>query len=354
MKLEFKNKKITGILTVIPKNIVKFEDEIANYNFSSRQSMKLKIVMGYNEKRIVKEGTCSSDLCEFGLNYLFQNKLLNKADVDALIFVSQSPDYFMPPTSNLLQGKLGLKQDMLCMDIAQGCAGFIIGLIQAFMLLEQKGIKKVVLLNADVLSPKVSKKDRNSNPLIGDGAAITIIENSNSPNNITASLKMDGTNALCLNIPAGGFRLPSSAKTAEMQIDEAGNYRSLDNLVMKGDDVFNFVLEQVPDLIEQLLKEENIPKETIDYFMCHQPNKFMLQKLADKLKIPYEKMPNNIVEYFGNASGVTIPTNISFNLGEKLLHNRYKVCLAGFGVGLTWAAMILDIEKLSFNKLIDF
>ncbi len=352
MFLEFENKKITGLLTIIPENIVKFDDEIGYYNFSEKQCKKLKLIMGYEEKRVVKNHTCSSDLCEFGMNYLFDNNLLKRDEVDALVMVTQSPDYFMPATSNVLHGKLGLKKDIVCMDICQGCCGFIIGLIQSFMLLEQKSINKVVLLNADVLSSKVSKRDRNSNPLIGDGASVTIIEKSDKKQKICAEINFDGTNALCLNIPAGGFRMPSTPETAIMHEDEAGNSRALDNLVMKGDDVFNFVLNKVPEQIEYLLSSQNLSKEDIDYFMCHQPNKFMLQKLADKLDVSYDKMPNNIVEKFGNASGVTIPTDICLNLPDE--KDEYKICLSGFGVGLTWASMILDIENLNFKKIIEY
>ena len=130
MNLIFKNKKITGILTVLPENEVKFEDEIGNYNFSEAKSLKLKTTMGYNKRHIVNDGVCVSDLCTFGLSYLFDHKLLSKDDIDALILVTQSPDYFMPPTSNIIQGRFNLKHDMICMDINQGCAGYIVGLIQ--------------------------------------------------------------------------------------------------------------------------------------------------------------------------------------------------------------------------------
>lgn len=353
MRLNFENKKVTGILTVVPKNIIKFDDEIQNYNFTEKQCKKLKLIMGYEQKRVADKGVCSSDLCEYGMNYLFDNNFLKREDIDAIILVTQSPDYFMPATSCILHGKLCLKKDIVCMDISQGCCGFLIGLTQAFMLLEQKNINKVVLMNADVLSPKISKRDRNSNPLIGDAASITIIEKSNNGEKIAADIKFDGTNALCLNIPAGGFRMPSTPETAIMHEDEAGNFRSLDNLVMQGDDVFNFVLNKVPAQIEELISSQNLSKDDIDYFMCHQPNKFMLQKLADKLSVSYEKMPNNIVENFGNASGVTIPTNICFNLSGKT-NRKLKLCLSGFGVGLTWASMILDIDKLNFNEIIEF
>lgn len=352
MRFEFSNKKITGILSIVPQNEVKFDDEIANYNFLEKQCLKLKSIMGYDRKRVALDGVCSSDLCAYGMNWLFEQGLLNKEDIDAFIMVTQSPDYFMPATSNVLHGKLGLKQDIVCMDICQGCCGFIIGLIQAFMLLEQKHINKVVLCNADVLSPKVSKRDRNSNPLIGDGAAVTVIEKSDKGEKIVAEINFDGSNALCLNIPAGGFRMPSNAETAVMHEDEAGNFRALDNLVMKGDDVFNFVLNKVPEQIEGLLQSVGLPKDKIDYFMCHQPNRFMLQKLADKLGVSYDKLPNNIVENFGNASSVTIPLCINYNLQNQ--KGPLKLCLSGFGIGLTWGSMVLDLNKLNFNNIIEF
>jgi 3-oxoacyl-[acyl-carrier-protein] synthase III len=354
MNFTFQNKKITGILTVLPGNEVKFDDEIENYSFSAAKSMKLKLTMGYNTRRVVKEGICVSDLCVFGLEHLFAKSLLKKEEIDALILVTQSPDYFMPPTSNVIQGHLNLKQDMICLDINQGCAGYIIGIIQAFMMLEQKEISKVVLLNADVLSRKVSKKDRNSNPLIGDGASITIVEKSDAPCKIYGNLKMDGNGASALMIPAGGFKMPASEQTSILNEDSAGNLRSLDNLVMKGDEVFNFVQREVPPMIEQLIVDSESRKEKIDYYMFHQPNKFMLQKLADKLRVDRNKMPADIVENYGNSSGVSIPTAITHTVGNKLLDNDFLMCLAGFGVGLTWGSLLLNIGNIDFCEMINF
>ncbi|UBD75549.1 ketoacyl-ACP synthase III [Parabacteroides goldsteinii] len=354
MRLKFYNKKITGILTVLPSKEVLFEEEMENYNFSIAKSMKLKMAMGYNKHRIVEDGVCVSDLCVHGLKYLFDNAMLCKDDIDALLLVTQSPDHFMPATSNVIQGKLGLGTNVFCMDINQGCCGFIIGLIEAFMLLEQESINKVVLLNADVLSRKVSKRDRNSNPLTGDAATITIVEKSDLSSTIHGFLKMDGSRSDALMIPAGGFRLPVTEETGRMVEDASGNFRSLENLVMKGDEVFNFVQREVPFMIEGLLLDAGYSKENVDWYMFHQPNRFMLHKLADKLGVPHEKMPSNIVENFGNSSGATIPTNISFNLGTRLKEERYTFCLAGFGVGLTWGALLLDIGNLSFNDIIYF
>lgn len=353
MNLKFKNKRISGILTVLPSNEVRFEDEMENYNFSPAKSMKLKLTMGYDKRKVVADGVCVSDLCITGLNYLIEKNLLIKEEIDALLLVTQTPDYFMPPTSNIVQGKLGLKQDMICMDINQGCAGFIIGLVQAFLLLEQETINKVVLMNADVLSRKVSKQDRNSNPLIGDGASITIIEKDASSSIIYGSIKMDGKGAEALIIPAGGMRMPFSNETSKIEIDANGNYRSKNNLVMKGDEVFNFVQTEVPPMIEDLLTAAETNVGEVDYFMFHQPNKFMLQKLADKMGISYSKMPNDVVQHYGNASGVSIPTAITHTLRKNLEQKTYKVCLAGFGVGLTWSSLLMNIGNLSFCEMIE-
>ena len=123
---------------------------------------------------------------------------------------------------------------------------------------------------------------------------------------------------------------------------------------MKGDEVFQFVQNEVPPLIEEVLKSASCQISEIDYFMFHQPNKFMLNKLADKLNIPHTKMPSNIVEEFGNSSGASIPTAITHNLKELMENIKMKFCLSGFGIGLTWGAVIIEIGNLKFNKIINY
>ncbi len=354
MNFKFRRKRISGILTVLPAREQSFVEDMKNFNFSEARSLKLKEVMGYDKHRIVEPGVCVSDLAVAGLEHLFKNGLLRPDEFDALILITQSPDYFMPPTSNVIQRRLNLKHDLLCLDINQGCAGFVIGMIQAFSLLEQESIGRVVIINADVLSRKTSPKDRNSYPLIGDGASITVVERETEDSVIYANLKMDGTRNNVLMIPAGGLRLPGSPETARLEDVGDNNLRARDHLHMDGSAVFNFVQMEVPPLIDDLLKYAGATMDEVDYFFCHQPNRFMLQKLADKMKVPYAKMPSNVVECFGNSSGVTIPAAITFNLRDRLEKEKFKVCFAGFGVGLAWGAMLLDLGDLNFNDMIDY
>jgi 3-oxoacyl-[acyl-carrier-protein] synthase-3 len=354
MNFTFHRKRISGILTVVPANEQSFVAEMKNFNFPESRSLKLKEVMGYDKRRMVSPGVCVSDLAVFGLERMFERGWLKPEEIDALLVVTLTPDHFVPPTSNLIQGRLGLKQDMLCLDLNQACAGFVIGLIQAFALLEQESIRKVVLINADVLSRKASPKDRNIYPLIGDAAAITIIERDSEDSVIYANAKTDGARAEALIIPAGGMRLPCAAETAVLEDVGDNNLRAKDHLRMDGTAIFNFVQVEVPPLIADLLAQAGVKTEAVEYFLCHQPNRFMLEKLADKMKIPHSRMPNNVVQHFGNSGGATIPTAIAFNLADQLKKETRLVCLAGFGGGLTWASMLMRLGRLAFCELIDY
>lgn len=354
MKLVFRGKRIEGLLTILPANERLFVDEMDQFDFPRARSLKLKDVMGYDRHRIVDGAVCVSDLAVAGFEHLFAQGLLGRDDFDALIVVTQTPDYLMPATSSVIQGRLGLQHDLFCMDINQGCAGFLIGLYQAFMLLEQPAVRRVALVNADVLSRKVSARDRNSYPLIGDAAAITLVGRSNDDATIHANLKMDGSRREALMIPAGGLREPSSEETRVAHADTEGNLRARDNLVMDGSAVFNFVQTEVPPMIEALLADAGTDAAAVDTFLFHQPNRFMLQKLADKLQVPYAKMPSNVVEHFGNSSGVTIPLALALNLRERVLDETLTAVLGGFGVGLTWSSMLLPLGPLDYCDMIDY
>lgn len=353
MRLKFTDKKISGLLLVLPAREQSFLDDMKNFDFPESRSIKLMKVMGYDKHRLVSDDVCSSDLGIHGLRHLIDTSRIEKESIDALVVVTQSPDYLMPPTSSVIQGELGLKEDMFCVDINQGCAGFIVGLIEAFSLLEQDSISRVALINVDVMSRKVNAKDRNSYPLIGDAASIAIVDKA-AGTEIWANIKMDGSRRDALMIPAGGMRLPSSPDTAVVEDAGDGNYRSKDNLKMDGTAVFNFVQTEVPPLIADIMDFSNKSDEDISAYAFHQPNKFMLEKLADKLGVDRLKVPMDVVERFGNNSGVTIPTVLATNLKHDLLSRSDLYCLAGFGVGLTWASMVMPIGPLEFCEQIDY
>ena len=258
MKLQFNGLRIRGVQLVLPSNEVAFDSEVNAYNFTQQQSDKLKLVMGYDRRRVVNDGVTSSDLVVAGFESLVRNGLLDIETLDALIVVTQTPDYLIPGTSYVIHGRLGMRQDILCLDINQGCAGYIVGLITAFSLLGQKNFRRVALVNVDVLSRLVAIADRNSRPIIGDAAAITVVEIDPDGGPIYGNLKVDGSRWDALMVPAGGMKIRPGPETHVPKTDPNGNTRSLDNLVMKGDAVFNFVMQEVPPMIESLLQEGDV------------------------------------------------------------------------------------------------
>jgi 3-oxoacyl-[acyl-carrier-protein] synthase-3 len=353
MKAIFKNFCIEGICSVVPSNEINFDDEISNYNFTVAQTKKLKLAFGLNTRRVAPNGVCSSDLAVSGLQAIFDDHPQYRNSIGAIFFISQTPDYIIPPTSNLIQTRLGLPSSTYCIDINQGCAGFIIGLFQAYQLLASTNIDKVAIITADVLSSKVSERDRNSRPLIGDAATVTIVGRTNREKKSYFNIMMDGKNAMALCVPAGAARIPYSSETSKMSEDEAGNFRSLNHLVMKGDAVFNFVQTEIPPLINETIQYAGLLKNDIDYYFFHQPNDFMLRKLCSALNINFDKMPNELVGKYGNSSGSTIPIVITRQyLNEKFDNNI--CCLSGFGVGLTWGSVIMEMDKFNFCILKEF
>jgi len=353
MKTIFKEKKISGILTVLPETESYFDDEINNYAFPPKQTLRLKKIMGYEKHRLAKQETATSDLCVFGLNYLLEEKLIQAEDIGAIICVTLTPDHFVPHTSNVIHGSFDLPKDIVCMDIMQGCCGFMMGLLEGFALLNYMPDKKVLLFNADVLSHKVAKGDRKSFPLIGDGTTITVLENSKDASELRYMIQTDSKLRDIVKIPAGGSRMPCTERTAELADDGEGNWRSLDHLRMDGNEVFRFVQEDVPPMIWDALEDAGWSTEDVDYFFMHQPNRFVLRKLAERLEVPYEKIPMDIVEIFGNTSGATVPMTITHTCPEELCSGKKKVVMSAFGSGMTWSVLTGELGDMDFCRTIE-
>ena len=352
MQFTFKGKKVSSILGILPEKLAKFDDEVKNYTFPENQTMRLKKIMGFEAHRLSKESTTVSDFAVRGLNYIINKNWITKEEIGAIVVVTLCPDYFLPHISNIIQGECGLSHDVICLDIAQGCCGYIVGLLESFLLLDHLKNKKVVLVNGDVLTHRISPKDRNEYPVMGDAAAISIVENTEDDKLIYLDLMMDGEKRDCLKIPAGGFRMPSSPETAEMKDTGDGNIRALDHMYMDGNEVLSFVMREVPQLIENIYSRSEYKIEETEYFLFHQPNRFILDKLANKLKIDKSKLPMDLVEKTGNPSGASIPLMTSLDFGKKFEEKAYKCCLSGFGSGLAYGAILMEFGGFNHCEVI--
>ena len=354
MKSIFKHRKISAVVAVVPKEEYRFDDEYPIFKLTADKAKRFKKMMSLDRHRIAPPNVCSSDLCQYGLQHLLSEGTLKKEEIGALIFVSQTPDYIMPPTSNVIQGKLGLGREMICLDINQGCSGFLLGLIQAFVLLEIAALPKVVLLNGDTCSKQTDKCNRISYPLTGDAGSVTVIERCKTENPIYMDVKNDGSRHKAIMIPAGGYRTPSTPETLKLREVEEGVVLNQEHVHMDGPAIFSFTMEDVPPQIDEILAFSGDTRESIEQFLFHQPNPFILKQMADKMKIPPEKLPNNVVSLYGNCSSVTIPLNIALNCSEPVLRNSPRVCLSGFGVGLSWISMVMNLGPLEVCKIVAY
>lgn len=346
----FHQKRIRGVLGVLPENEYDYDEETKP--FQDIHTKRLKRIMGYGKRRAAKSKTTTSDLCVYGFDYVLKHNWIKKEEIGAVVVVTISPDHYVPHVSNIIHGEFDLPHDVVCVDIPQACAGYIMGLMEACMLLEHMPKdKKVVLFTGDVLCRKEKETPLAYPSFGGDGASVSIIENDSEAGDIFLSLYNDGANRNALIIPAGGFRLPRSPETDVMMDIGDGTMRTQNCMWMDGSGVFNFVQREVPPMVEELLSYGDISVDDVDWFLFHQPNKFMLQKLADKMKVPYEKMPMNVVGDFGNSNSNTVPFALASNLSEEIKENSYRCCLAGFGAGLCWGAALLELGDLDFCEM---
>lgn len=346
MLTSFKNKKISAVYTILPSNEVDFMDEAGNYSFSEIQMKKLKKVMGFGTRRVAKEGETVSDYAIYSIQQMLQDGIFKEDEIGAIIVTTTSPDHFIPPISNIVQGKFKFNEDVVCLDISQGCCGYTVGLTYSFMTLEAMRDKKVLLIAGDLLSFRVSTRDRASRPITGDAVTVSVIENTTEDSTIWCSLKNDGKDAFAVYIPAGGTRMPITPETTKEEEDEFGNWRGKQHLVMQGDLVFNIIINMTPVMMEELLDKSGDSIKDIDYFVCHQSSSFTLKKLAQRLEVTEQKLFNDIVPKYGNSSSATIPVTLCEHHNEMFADGkRKKIMFAAFGTGMSLGAVLMDMEK---------
>lgn len=354
MVTSFNNKTISAIYSVLPAHEVDFMDEAGNYSFSEIQMKKLKKVMGFGTRRVAMEGETVGDYAIYGITKMLEDGVFKESEIGAIIVTTTSPDHFIPPISNIVQGKFDFDDDVVCIDISQGCCGYTVGLTYAFMTLNSLMNKKVLLIAGDMLSARVSTRDRASRPITGDCVTISIIENTSEENRIYCSLKNDGKDAFAVYIPAGGTRMPITPETTKEEEDEFGNWRGKQHLVMQGDLVFNIIINMTPVMMEELLAKSGDKMDDIDYFVCHQSSSFTLKKLAQRLDVTEERLPRDIVPKYGNSSSATIPVTMCEHCDQFFADGKKKkIMFAAFGTGMSLGAVLMDLDK-PVCKMIDY
>lgn len=348
--LQYEGVGITAMSAALPKRVI-VNREYTEV-FTKEEANEIVDKTGIEQRRFADANTCSSDLCLAAAEKLIADNGIDKEDIDLLVFISQTPDYRMPATSVTLQHRLGLGNKVIAFDINLGCSAFIYGLSVVYGLMERSNLKKALLLDGETRSKVYSPRDRRSAFLFGDGGVAALIERDPKFGKSTFSLNSDGSRADLIMIPAGGYRKMSSAETVvEKVVDEFGNMRSDEQGYMRGGDVFNFVIREIPRDIKNTLAFTDKAVGDFDYVVFHQANNFINSYIMKKMKLDANKIPSTIAK-FGNTSSVSVPLTIVSELQGKLNGNK-QVLLSAFGVGMTWATGIVPFADCKISDIVE-
>ena len=316
--------KIHAISCAVPRqklSLVEYAPDL----LTEKSARRMAKGTGFSALRVSDENTTTSDLCAAAAEQIFVNT--DRNSIGALVFVTQTPDYVLPATSHILQDRLGLKNDVLCLDINEGCSGYVTGVYVASLLAKQLK-SRVCLLGGDTITKLTLPVDRATRCIFGDAGTATIIEPGEQ--NVAFSFASYGEryNAIIME--------NSRHRMKENPVNEGWLY-------LDGVGIMNFTLNEVPGIMQEIVVKKNISMQEVSLFACHQANRMILQSLAEKLQVPVEKIPFTAGEC-GNEGSASIPMVLTASDRECLSN----VMCCGFGVGLSAGAFLYDFTDTAF------
>lgn len=336
--------RIAGLVSCVPSKEVGNDYFIDRFGETAvRDVVKM---IGVNSRRWADESTSTADLCRAAGTKLLQDLDWNPASVDALVFVSQTPDYRLPGTAFVLQSAWGLSTSCIALDINLGCSGYPQALWLGMNMIQTGVARRVLLAVGDTISKIVDPDDRSTSLLFGDAGTVTALEQSDMGDEAHFIIGSDGAGVRNLIVPEGAFKRYDASADPRM----AG--KSPDCLFMDGSEIFNFTLQAVPRLVSRTLEVAGMDREAYGAFLFHQANLFMLKHLAKKAGLAADKVPTNIAE-FGNTSCASIPLLMTTGLKQPLKDSTLRLGMFGFGVGYSWASASLDVGPLKLVEMIE-
>jgi len=335
--------RFAGMATCVPKRVYHNVNDAPPKLRSERERLARNI--GIYTRRLCPDWQTFSDLAFDATEKLLSELEWNKADIDALIVVTQSPDYLIPATAIILQDRLQLPQTTIAYDVNLGCSGYPFGLHLLGCMIAAGAIKKGLVLVGD---RSANEKD----PLFSDAGTATALEFDSDAPPMYFDLNSDGSGYQAIILPVGGHRCPAEVSDLIEYRDEGGFLRRGTDLVLDGPAVLSFSTQRVPPAVEKMLGEASLTKDEIDYFVFHQANRMINETIRKKLKLPEEKVPSTLRD-FGNTSGASLPVTMTARLHESLAQGKKRLLLSGFGIGLSWGTCIMDVENAKFPALLE-
>lgn len=327
---------IKGISYYLPKQVYTNDDLVRDFPEWSVDKVMKKV--GVETRHLAANNETAGDMAEKAARKLFEEYDIDPTNIDFLLLCTQSPDYFLPSTACILQNRLGIPTSAGAFDYNLGCSGCIYGMAVAKGLIKAGIARNILLLTAETYNKYLHPDDKSNRSIFGDGAAVCLISTEGFAKIGEFVLGTDGSGADNLIVKTGGARCkqPTGASIE----DSEGHIWRDDYLYMNGGAIFNFTLDAVPSMMNQLLDKSGLEKDNIDYYVFHQANQFMLSTISKVCTLPKDK-------YYMDMSkvGNTVSSTILIGLKECLKNGAIQpgmiVMSCGFGVGLSWGGTIL-------------
>jgi 3-oxoacyl-[acyl-carrier-protein] synthase-3 len=301
--------------------------------------------IGIETRRICPEWQYFSDLAFIAAERLLADLKWERSEVDALIVVSQSPDYLIPSTAIILQDRLGLSNATIAYDVNLGCSAYPFGLHLLGSMISAGSIKKALLLVGDKCA---TVRD----PLFSDAGTATALEHSEDAHPMYFDLNSDGAGYKAIMLPVGGHREPYASHHGIPTKDGNGQLHWPDELILDGPAVLSFSTQRVPPAVESTVAYAGLKMDDINYFVFHQANRMINDTIRKKLRLTEDRVPSTLKD-FGNTSGASIPVTLTARVRDAMQAEKKKLLLCGFGIGLSWGTCILDIDGAVLPEMVE-
>ena len=333
--------RIAAVCTCVPTR--RLDNLTDSAEFSGEEIRKVTGMAGVAARRLAGDTVCSSDLCITAAQRALDRLGWKPDSIDAVIMVTQTPDYFLPSTACVVHHRLGLADHCAAFDVGLGCSGYPYGMWLAAMMLQGGGIRRALVLHGETPTRFSDKADRSVSLLFGDAGSATALEA--IPPGSTAdwhyALHSDGSGYNTMIIESGGFR------------DRFGSDPRKHCVHMNGALIFNFTIKRVPALIDETLAGAGMSSNDIDYFIFHQSNQFIMKHLCTKQSLPLEKVPI-ILKEFGNTGGASVPLTLTEGKLIRPNDRALRLMLLGYGVGLSWGSALVDLDPNAILESVEF
>lgn len=318
---------IRSVEYYLPETILDNED--LSSRFPEWTAKRIEEKLGVRTRHIAAQNECSSDLAVKAAEKLLASGRVSPSAIDYVLFCTQSPDYFLPTTACLIQDRLGIPRTAGALDFNLGCSGYVYGLGLAKGLIESGQARRVLFLTGETYSKFLAPDDKSTRTIFGDAGTATLLEGCESAEELVGPFVYgtDGSGAESLIVKSGGFRDPAHPPAC---------------LFMGGPEIFEFTLKTVPAALDELFVRTGLGVESVDCFVFHQANKYMLQSLRVKCGIPENKFMLEMRDT-GNTVSNTIPVALHDAIASGRLQPGARVALVGFGVGFSWGACMVRI-----------